>query len=341
MQSSLRYAIPLCEHDGGSGILPYHRSQVFIKNGEACSPTVMSWQRSTGLDNLASVRDDAPGQRDGQQHVVRRVIHANDEDYLGILTACIRVCAEYQPKLGHAAKVGYGLEEFQRIYKADPFYNWLGLDNPLMYAAHKAAGGMTSIYRQIGIGCEVLFRRVLQDQLGLNDEDVRWSYSLPRSGGRARTLHLDARIPLSSVSDTSRRGRVRSWMRAAARRIDVDAEVAKTLRGIVFEIRQGYKSKDSKRQNADIANAATAYTRGLLPCAGILSLQIDDDISQRYRHERWVVLTGLTGAVSSHESIYAFCRDVVGYDLAGFFERNCRSLKKEVETVLTVLPTPS
>jgi hypothetical protein len=266
----------------------------------------------------------------------------NDKDYLAILTGYIQVCAKYKPKLGHGAKAGYELDEFQRIYRADPFYNWLGLDNPLMYAAHKAAGGMTSIYRQIGIGCEFLFRRILQDQLDLSDEDVRWSYTLPlSSGGKMRKLHLDARIPISSIPDTARKRRVVSWMRNAARLIDVDSAVAKTLQGIVFEIRQGYKSKDSKRQNADIANAATAYTKGLLPCAGILSLQIDEDIAQRYRSERWVLLTGLTGGASSDESFYSFCKDVVGYDLAGFFQRNSPALKKEVETVLTALLTPS
>lgn len=264
-----------------------------------------------------------------------------DTDYSAILTGYIRVCAQYRPKLGHGAKAGYSLEEFQGIYRADPFYNWLGLDDPLMYAAHKAAGGMTSIYRQIGIGCEVLFRRILRDHLGLSDEDVKWSYTLPRTGGKPRKLHLDARIPVASVADASRRRRIQSWMRDAARRMDVDPAVAKTLKGIVFEIRQGYKSKDSKRQNADLANAATAYTKGLLPCAGILSLQIDEDIAHRYRNERWALLTGLTGNVSSQESFYTFCKEVVGYDLAGFFQRNSPVLKKEVEAVLTALLRPS
>lgn len=48
-----------------------------------------------------------------------------------------------------------------------------------------------------------------------------------------------------------------------------------TLKGAVFEVRQGYKSKDAKRQNADIANAAAAYTQAYLPCVVMLSSQID------------------------------------------------------------------
>jgi hypothetical protein len=86
-----------------------------------------------------------------------------DQEYLTFVLNAIRVCADYRPKLGHNAKDGYTLQQFQEMYRNDPFYSWVGLDNPLMYTAHKAAGGMTSIYRQIGIGCENLFRKVLQD----------------------------------------------------------------------------------------------------------------------------------------------------------------------------------
>ena len=100
----------------------------------------------------------------------------NDDEYLALVLDPIKVCARYKPKFGQGNKAdGLSLAQFRTLYQADAFYSWFGLDNPLMYAAHKAAGGMTSVYRQIGIGCERLFRTVLRDSFDLADEDVNWS----------------------------------------------------------------------------------------------------------------------------------------------------------------------
>lgn len=85
-----------------------------------------------------------------------------DAKYLEIIAKSVRVCAKYKPKFGQGRGDGLTLEQFRGLYQGDPFYSWFGPDNPMMYAAHKAAGGMTSIYRQIGIGCENVFRQVLQ-----------------------------------------------------------------------------------------------------------------------------------------------------------------------------------
>jgi hypothetical protein len=94
---------------------------------------------------------------------------AADEVYLRTVLDPIRVCAHYKPKFGQGnAGVGLTLEAFRTLYNSDVFYSWFGLDNPLMYAAHKAAGGMTSIYRQIGIGCEKLFRTVIACALSMS-----------------------------------------------------------------------------------------------------------------------------------------------------------------------------
>lgn len=236
--------------------------------------------------------------------------------------------------------MGVDFSTFQKLYGADPFYSWLGLDSPLMYAAHKAAGGMTSVYRQIGIGCESLFRRILRDSLGISEEDAKWSYEIEVSDGRKRRLSLDARIPFEQVTDRQARRRIQRWMAGASDRLGVDKGVLAAMSGIVFEVRQGYKSKDSKRQNADIANASTAYAKSYFPCATILSSQIDNDLKLRYRAAKWYILTGILGCNDPYESVYDFMRDIVGYDLAQFFERNSKTLRREVAIVLSELLTP-
>lgn len=67
---------------------------------------------------------------------------ALNEKYREILISPVRECATYSPKFGHGRGKGLSLNDFQALYGADSFYKWLGLDNPLMYSAHKAAGGI-------------------------------------------------------------------------------------------------------------------------------------------------------------------------------------------------------
>lgn len=267
--------------------------------------------------------------------------NSNDSAYLALVLDPIKVCARYKPKFGQGNKGdGLTLAQFQTLYQSDSFYAWFGLDNPLMYAAHKAAGGMTSVYRQIGIGCEKLFRTVLRDCLALTDADVNWSYEVPLANGKSRFLHLDARVPLDKIADKAKRRKFHDWMLKSADALGVDPKIAATLTGTIFEVRQGYKSKDSKRQNADIANASSAYTMAYLPCAAILSAQIDADILLRYRAQRWTVLTGLEGLGDPLLSTYDFMSEVVGYDLAAFFKRNSATLRTEIDAVLKALLTP-
>ncbi len=266
----------------------------------------------------------------------------NDARYLQIVLEPIRVSAQYKPKFGQGNKGGgLSLEDFQSLYRNDAFYSWFGLDNRLMYAAHKAAGGITSVYRQIGIACEQLFRTILQDHYSLSAEDARWSYEVPKADGKTRKLHLDGRVELDRIKDDRARRRFHRWMKESADLVHVDPDVFSSLKGAIFEVRQGYKSKDSKRQNADIASAAAAYTNAYLPCAVILSTQIDSDILLRYRAEKWSIITGVTGTSDPLRSTYDFLRDVVGYDLEGFFNRNRGVLKNEVDSVLRKLLDPS
>jgi hypothetical protein len=246
-------------------------------------------------------------------------LHPHDEEYFEILAEALRVCLKYKPMFGQGRAGGLTLAQFRQMYSADPFYSWLGLDSPMMYAAHKAAGGITSIYRQVGMGGQWVFNKVLQNTLGLTQEQANWTYTVPDTKGGTRNLSLDGRIVLEDVANPETRDRVRAWMEAGLRRVLVDHTAANAPKnGVVFEVRQGYKSKDSKRQNADLANAANAYVEGYLPSVVLLSNQIDGGLVTRYTQARWLMLTGTTGGTAV-DSTYVFLPGSVGIRFGGVF----------------------
>jgi hypothetical protein len=61
---------------------------------------------------------------------------------------------------------------------------------------------------------------------------------------------------LNSIQNNDAKERISSWISEVSDLLDIDPSISESLKGVVFEVRQGYKSKDSKRQNADIANAS-------------------------------------------------------------------------------------
>lgn len=258
---------------------------------------------------------------------------SGDDGYLDIFLTPILKCKEYKPKLGVNDPAGIDIDGFLSLYGNDPFYSWIGLDNDLMYAAHKAAGGMTSIYRQIGVGCERLFRQILIDNCHYDDEIyANWSYETKTSGGKIKTLYLDGRLEISQIKNAAMVSRLNTWMDEYCSNINVQ----KPKNGVVFEVRQGYKSKDSKRQNGDIDNATVAWANGYLPVFAIFSSQIDKDVVYRYINNRCGILTGIDEP-NEHLSIFAFFREIIGYDLAGFFMRNSDKIKKDIHSVLSAL----
>lgn len=260
---------------------------------------------------------------------------SEEEKYIDIFLDPIRKCKDYRPKFGESQNAeGVTLIDFMRLYGADPFYNWIGLDSGLMYAAHKAAGGMTSIYRQIGIGCEHLFREILIDTTQYSDSNfAHWSYNAKTSGGKVKTLSLDGRLELKEIKDFKLKARLLVWIKSYCKELLI---IRIPKNGVVFEVRQGYKSKDSKRQNADIDNATVAWANSYLPVFAIFSSQIDSDIVLRYRNNRCGVMIGST-STDNKISLFAFSKDILGYDLAGFFKQNSKKFKFEINSVLKTL----
>jgi len=258
-----------------------------------------------------------------------------DKQYVNLFLEPIKECLNYKPKFGNASKQdGYSLEDFLELYGSDPFYSWIGLNNPILYTAHKAAGGMTSIYRQIGIGCERLFRRIIIDStMYESEESAHWSYTTKTKSGKDKVLSLDGRLEIKDIVNPLVKSKVENWVDSYCDDLGVEKE---GIKGAVFEVRQGYKSKDSKRQNGDIDNIAVAYAMRYLPVITVFSSQIDNDIVIRYRSNRSAIIIGsLVG--DSKASLFTFCKDVLDYDLAAFFKRNSPVIKQEMVKVFKAI----
>ena len=259
-----------------------------------------------------------------------------DETLLNCFLRPLEVCADYKPAFGTSGDEGLSLSDFHELYSKDEFYSWIGLDSDLVYSAHKASGGMTSIYRQIGFGSEHLLREIFKDKLSLNDEQVSWEYKYVSNGKNA--VHtLDAKISLNDITNAERKEIIRKWLKQAQVRTGGSSSLA-TLTGAIFEIRQGYKSADSKRQNADLRFGAKSYQMSHLPVMMVLSSQVSETVIQRYRNAGMLVITG-TRSKDATISTFSFVKDVVGYDLEDFFKRNTNTIKTVIQGLIQRLLT--
>ena len=256
-----------------------------------------------------------------------------EEKYLETFLSPLYVCADYLPAFGTSGNQGLSLSDFQKLYGADEFYSWIGLDSPLMYAAHKASGGITSIYRQIGIGAERLLREVIKDALSLEQEEVEWQYEYQKPNKQTAIHYLDARI---SVADLESRdlGRIKAWLKKAQSK--THGADKRSMDGAIFEIRQGYKSADSKRQNADLRFCARAYQYRHMPVMMVLSSQVSETVVGRYRDAGMLVLTGLHSNDPTI-STFSFFKEVIGFDLEGFFVRNSQKIKDVIHPLIEKL----
>ena len=165
----------------------------------------------------------------------------------------------------------------------------------------------------------------------LSEDEVKWSYTIEESG-KPKKLTLDGRIPLDSLSELHKI-RMINWISSVKSQFNMKHAGD---RGVIFEVRQGYKSADSKRTNADLRNATRAAQDGYIFVVAVMSTQINNQVLLRWRNNGILVLTGRSTG-NEFESIFTFLKEVVGFDLSAFFERNTDTLKAEVTKILDSL----
>lgn len=246
--------------------------------------------------------------------------------YLAYLTDAIKVSATQPPQFGTGKPVS--LDQFRELYGSDPFYSWLGLDSEYLYTAHHAGAAMTSLYRKLGDGCQKLFRAIIRDEFGVDDEAAKWSYVIPKPGGKTTTRELDGYIDILEFPESEALGRFKIWLGDAKAKL----EAKLNPRGAVFEVRQGYKSQDAKRSTGDVDNAGRIALQSCLPVLAVFSRQLPTSIARRYQTNGWLILSGdVTNDALS--STYGFSKEVMGFDLAGFLAGHVDELRAQTQRV--------
>lgn len=253
-----------------------------------------------------------------------------EERYLGYLIEAIQASAKKPPQLGTGRNVS--LVEFRELYGADPFYSWLGLDSDLLYTAHRAGAAMTSLYRRLGDGCQEFWRAIIRDEFGVDDAQAKWTYSIPKGHGAETLRELDGHIDILDFPTSPALDRFKEWLPRARSRLGAKI----SPRGVVFEVRQGYKSQDAKRATGDVDNAGRIALQGCLPVLVVFSTQLPAQIARRYTANGWLLLRGSRTA-DDLESTYAFAERVLGFDLAALLEANAPALRRETERVFASL----
>lgn len=254
---------------------------------------------------------------------------ARDDDYREIVLAPLREAMRYRPQMGTGKAVA--LPDFLSLYATDPLYHWMGLDNELMYLAAKAGGGQTSIYRHLGDGMERLVRRIFMDEYHLTEAQANWGYVITEENGTKTHRQLDGRLDLNMVDDQTKKQILADWLGSVKKAQGTQFDP----QGAVFEVRQGYKSQDSKRAKGDITNGSHALNSAYQMFVMVMSMQIPNTVRNRYERSNICVMTGNLEDQSPLTSTYAFFSDVVGYNLAEFFDRNSGVFRKQTHAILT------
>lgn len=238
-----------------------------------------------------------------------------DEWYLSVLTDPVKATRHCEPLFGRRGQRGVDLDEFQSIYGADLFYRTCGLNDPAVYAAHRAASVMTSMYRQLGKGARQLIRAILCDSFGVTDDEATW---------KVRGQDLGCVVRLRGDAGGAADIALRDWLSG------IDASFG----GVAIEVRQGMKTADARREHSYVeANAKSAVEQGLMPVLLLLSAQANEAAMDGYRAAGWQVLLGDTNG-SIYDSSYGFIQFVTAFDLEDFLIQNHRRIDAEVGGVL-------
>lgn len=191
--------------------------------------------------------------------------------------------------------------------------------------AHKyaftALGGrlITSLHRNFGDIIEMSVREIFKVKFDLDGALAQMSLTL-KSVEKRSTRTSDATIPFDAL-EAHERSQIQSLHKHL---LNANHGDANKLKGISYEIRQCYKSNDSKRRTADIDMADLLLANKQLPVMLIFCSSSSPSIITDYRRlSKWIILEG--------NEAFDYVAKLTGFNFKTYLHDKCKLHKKELD----------
>lgn len=220
-------------------------------------------------------------------------------------------------------------KEVEKEIKSDALYGLLFRDISEFYVQSVLGGRITtSLHRNFGDIVEMSVREIFKSAFDLDDQLAQSSFTL-KSIEKRSTRTTDVTLPYTALEEKTV-GRLRAFHEQLCKRHRRDVEgLHATCKGVGYEVRQCYKSNDSKRRTADIDMSHLLANKGLAPVMLIFCSSSSASIIQDYnRLSKWLILEGTAA--------FEYVNDVTGFNYRAYLDSKIEKLAPQLRSLFQV-----
>jgi hypothetical protein len=203
---------------------------------------------------------------------------------------------------------------FLQMLSNDPAFAPFFLNNSKYVTARIGGNLITSLHRKLGDMYEEIFRALLETELGIPEEELRYSL----------TLNIDGKLQQRSTDGVIRYAGLGTQHLNRVKALQTEHDAL----GMAFEVRSCYQIGDSKRIQADRDMALALRKQNLEPvmlifCASSLSSPV------KRLKEYWRVYEG--------KAAFEFVKTLTGFDLFDYLQKEQNLIRKIMDKIFAMM----
>lgn len=196
----------------------------------------------------------------------------------------------------------------------DPAFAPFLLHHPKYVTARVGGNLITSLHRKLGDMYEEIFQVLLETELGIPEEKLRYGL----------TLNIDGKLQQRSTDGVIRYAEIGTRHRQRIKALQTERDAL----GMAFEVRSCYQIGDSKRIQADRDMALALRKQNLEPvmlifCASSLSSPV------KRLKEYWRVYEG--------KAAFEFVKTLTGFDLLDYLQQEQALIRKIMDKIFAMM----